>query len=657
MLAGDAGLCISSPNMDFVPEVPVHRPDADFTFFADGMLHTFELYKCPQGYDHEEPHGVAAPANPQILADRSLAAHPLLDEQSVLPAWKDTAIPWVAMGPRDFATSLDLPDQAIGFLARPLVERLRSAARDVIAVVDAVCVRKYGAVEGQDPDVARQCQGRSTFIWHRIKCLWRAISRLQELLMSSFDVLLWFREAQRILLEARAWATYESVVTRRLTDPMGDHSARVLPLRGAITSNVTVVEELWRIGVPVWYLQPVHTLISNSTIIKVNEVVSASRFMSQNPTMQHEKHNAPAPAWGHSSTVNPLTENLTAQIRRYSLTSKPRLRTIPVWEEQTVKEEPAQYASGVPSNNGQASASGRGAMGKKKAKGRSGKRGAQDPQRQPPPTSPPPPLWLSSIADCWKEAVTSVGTLHPHESKALLYPCISSTRKVPLWACGYTTGFGSWRIALEGAYHAIAITPTGPQPLSSPKDIARLPPAPQPTKHLRTSDAPPSQNDRNRKRPRDRLDISVRFGVHAGIPPYTGDETPMWRAREVTRADADTDRRLAAEVVWELSVLLFQLELLDLDPELAPASGTARLTAADREFLLPALWSDEQTFYPAWMPAESQPCLYSPSWRTRKFVVEDVYLPFERRVLVFYMQSFHRVRGRMPTLPLVCPAP
>ncbi|PCH40508.1 hypothetical protein WOLCODRAFT_150560 [Wolfiporia cocos MD-104 SS10] len=58
---------VSSPNMDFVPKVPIHNSDIEFSYNADSMLGAFELFKWPASYNNVVPHTIAALINPILL--------------------------------------------------------------------------------------------------------------------------------------------------------------------------------------------------------------------------------------------------------------------------------------------------------------------------------------------------------------------------------------------------------------------------------------------------------------------------------------------------------------------------------------------------------------------------------------------------------------
>ena len=63
----------------------------------------------------------------------------------------------------------------------------------------------------------------------------------------------------------------------------------------------------------------------------------------------------------------------------------------------------------------------------------------------------------------------------------------------------------------------------------------------------------------------DRLDINVHFGVKGGFVLYTQEEPVFWRSSKAAAQYARTHEPVWAEVVWEISVNQFRLQLLHLD--------------------------------------------------------------------------------------------
>lgn len=91
--ATNGTLWVSTPNMDFVPQVPTHVEDRPFTYFADGMLGPFEFMKWPQAYFEPEPHCIAAPGNP-FLMQGGPDGSPIQYTGPDLPTFHDTGLPW-----------------------------------------------------------------------------------------------------------------------------------------------------------------------------------------------------------------------------------------------------------------------------------------------------------------------------------------------------------------------------------------------------------------------------------------------------------------------------------------------------------------------------------------------------------------------------------
>ena len=143
-----------------------------------------------------------------------------------------------------------------------------------------------------------------------------------------------------------------------------------------------------------------------------------------------------------------------------------------------------------------------------------------------------------------------------------------------------------WRIALEGRYYAVKYQwPKGVRPQASSSDIDRLPSPPPTIKKARLDSIPvrtPAQvHTRQRaldqvasvkaaKRLAERADVHVRFGIFGGFGPYDPSSVFQWGDMKVDRRMADKGEVLWKEIVWELSILNFYLEFLQLDRDLIP---------------------------------------------------------------------------------------
>ena len=243
-----------------------------------------------------------------------------------------------------------------------------------------------------------------------------------------------------------------------------------------------------------------------------------------------------------------------------------------------------------------------------------------------------------------------------------------------------------WRVALEGKYYHTSFDHITVKPKSDPADIAKLPPAPPDLKRRRTepSDTATSNKGTQHRRIATRIDINVRFGVHAGFEPYDATERASW-GRVALNADdiaSQHDHALVREVVWELSVASFRLELLDLDQTILHTVYQHQdgSLAARRESLVCHIWQNGFV-RPTWEDSVECDPLSSPSWEVRLPAVKQLafivsawpggqrfrswntslavngaaFSRFEYDVLLFYSRTFSELRGRRPILPLIRP--
>ncbi|EMD38690.1 hypothetical protein CERSUDRAFT_94227 [Gelatoporia subvermispora B] len=243
----------------------------------------------------------------------------------------------------------------------------------------------------------------------------------------------------------------------------------------------------------------------------------------------------------------------------------------------------------------------------------------------------PPPAWVPQVYVAWASVLARYPELHSqHPAKTLAYHlppphlffaenantgqrfhgwlrirpwCIKQVL-VPPSDGKILMATTQWRIALEGKYVRTKYNPNASVlPKSHPADMAKLPPPsgePPSSAVKRSRDEgeqddvhKPTTNPRHLKRYCDRLDISVRFNVHAGFTPHSSSASFTWGKERIDRARADSDRTLWAEIVWELSILDFRFELLDLDREMVPHIYLDLTSALKREDLIKSVWSEQ----------------------------------------------------------------
>ena len=123
--------------------------------------------------------------------------------------------------------------ERVGILAPPIWDQLDFGAQETTRMAQRVCDVRYPPHDDLPAAVAKEHNGRRAFIGDRLQALAQAVTKLKEIPMVRNDVLAWFREVQRLLLEVRAWIIYETVLVPRLQTPQHRANlAQVLPIRG-----------------------------------------------------------------------------------------------------------------------------------------------------------------------------------------------------------------------------------------------------------------------------------------------------------------------------------------------------------------------------------------------------------------------------------------
>ncbi|PCH38545.1 hypothetical protein WOLCODRAFT_149481 [Wolfiporia cocos MD-104 SS10] len=125
---------VSSPNMDFVPEVPIHNSDVEFSYNADSMLGAFELFKWPASYNNAVPHAIAAPINPVLLQcqhqDYAMCGPPY--------QWQDAEVCFMNVTHEQFTVSGTTERSEVGQINQRTYLRLMRALREAQTVMAEV---------------------------------------------------------------------------------------------------------------------------------------------------------------------------------------------------------------------------------------------------------------------------------------------------------------------------------------------------------------------------------------------------------------------------------------------------------------------------------------------------------------------------------------
>lgn len=162
----------------------------------------------------------------------------------------------------------------------------------------------------------------------RVRTLRSAYDHMRECPMSTFDMVMWYREYQRVLLELRAFINWKDVIAARVADIFFDRPHPVLPLRGVITSNITLVCDMFRCGVPVWWVRPRYTLTTDLVIERLKTQVEPGWIMSTSRIMNHYGMEKETALWIDAPHAQLSRARLHDRLRRFTLTNKPLLEPL-----------------------------------------------------------------------------------------------------------------------------------------------------------------------------------------------------------------------------------------------------------------------------------------------------------------------------------------
>ncbi|KAH9950848.1 hypothetical protein B0H21DRAFT_819001 [Amylocystis lapponica] len=340
--ANNSLLWVSSPNMSWVPEIPMLLPHEPIIYYGDGMLGKLEFMKWPQAYYDVEPHCIAAPLHRALCQigisddDAQGLDFPLSDARGDLSVFNDPDIAWDIFTHHD----VDLHEHQhyfeVGSLRVAFCRRLGQAVDEVERMAGEGFEQRVN-LAASEAEVTK-IMGEFAFQGERVETLRTIYEQLRATPMSTFDIKMWFREFQRVLLELRAFVIYHRVVRRRLDDSTLHQPWPVLPLRGVITQDVFTVKALFWIGVPVWYIRPRFTLTSHTIIIRIRTQIPAAGLFSTKKFMSHHGHVEETKQWLDAPQTQALRGNAQDKLRRFTQMSRVVLQPLKVYSLERVSQ-------------------------------------------------------------------------------------------------------------------------------------------------------------------------------------------------------------------------------------------------------------------------------------------------------------------------------
>ena len=128
---------VSSPNMYWTPEIPLHMPGDSVICFADGTYGKLDFIMWPQANYRVEPHCTAAPMHPRLCRvdlDDATGLAPAFgtrDDDGALPLYEDPEIAWCMIDETDVTVQHHTESGNVAMLRPQLLVRMRRAFEEV----------------------------------------------------------------------------------------------------------------------------------------------------------------------------------------------------------------------------------------------------------------------------------------------------------------------------------------------------------------------------------------------------------------------------------------------------------------------------------------------------------------------------------------------
>ncbi|KAH9830169.1 uncharacterized protein C8Q71DRAFT_717264 [Rhodofomes roseus] len=645
----DEKAVVTTPNATWMPEFPVAAPGRISTR-EDGRWGPQEYTLWPQLYHRKVLHHACIPVQGQEIDGFNLDIDDLWD-----------SVPW-----NGWAASSECGVPDLGFLDKPYLYILKATA---------------GRIDANYQMSARsQREDHNKFGAQLLSTVDQAIDQLTILPMSRARAIALAAHVQRLLLELCGLLVLYEIVQPRVLDP-NNVAKNVLAVRGAFTTEAGTAQVLFRVGIPVWYIQPLTRLVRvvevhtfpTAIASRLSEEVSRPQLLSDGGDLagvvQHPGD------WPFAMQQEVLKTLLGVKIPRLS-------SAVPV----SSGPPPAKKAkSDVPGHPKPEHAGPAAPGGSSRRSTRRGKRAA--PQQQPPlhPSQRYQSLEGCAVATVWADALAAVGTLATPPSPSTYYwppPFLfeGGGEKCNRYYHNYARirqfcrqrlldptlraeplRIAEWRDALWGDYRTQSVDVTSPDMDKRTKERRQLQQA-----------------------------IRRLFAGVAELPSYDAATSPSWGARAVSVDDAK-EGSFHAQVLWEVHEVNWRCEMRELDAELTQSREWDTLARWEREARVSRIWSSIGSglrLWPCWENDETTRAQWTYSddeadqSHARSTLCEllaviarwpglpeelkvfpdaamdwpsDKFTTVQRIAVEFYVHTFVRVFKRLPIPPAVVP--
>ncbi|PIL27282.1 hypothetical protein GSI_10429 [Ganoderma sinense ZZ0214-1] len=264
------GFVFTSPNMDFVPDYPVHKEVINTN--EDGRWGLHEYSRWPQPYVDSMMHLACIPRQP------ALPHLPRVLFKSLHPS-------------SDWTERIELMVKGLGFVYQETRSELAKAAN--------LAIQRFHATK----NVRENVQRYGDFL---VMLLRQVVDRMTYVASHSRTAIAVAAHVQRLCLELAGLKTYVELVVPRLESTV-DFSPTLLPVLGGFVRDLTDAQTWCRLGLPVWLIQP---LTQELVIWRVVDPVGLPSGMSDSPCSPPILHKTGSFVFAPNVTGNWLTSML-----------------------------------------------------------------------------------------------------------------------------------------------------------------------------------------------------------------------------------------------------------------------------------------------------------------------------------------------------------
>lgn len=601
--------------MTYVPEYPFIDSDGLY-IREDGTWGPHEYTRWPQMYSSLNFHHFCIPIMPRII--RSLTSTIDFTTDSIL---------WHEFVENDWMKIESGPEELDILICGLLKEERRLELAQAFYLYRQRARERCASSEFKEGSDLRLVETLSTLGQ-------QAIERLSNTPGPYYACLVTARELQRLTLEFVGYINLVDVVRPRMRNPMY-RADQPLPYRGVFSPAADVVQELYRIGIPTWYIRDAMVIGPTTKIFSVGHSLPVSAFVrTLRPTYMdrtvfigdfqpiHTNLRSPTGELAPDSAIT----DLVSVMRTYSRGSSHPQQRLPSTDcsgpsssrIRSVQPSVSRPEVVRPSKHKrQGSDSVQASSAPKRRKEEKGK------QETPPGslmfTIPdglvPGTRDLPSVAKHWLAAVKSIG-LHkkkrpddaasffhpppflfdPHDTERLARYYLNYVRIERFLRQRMKEGslFGhqaykirQWRDVLYGDYsRSKEIDPATTSAL-----VIQVNDTVKPGSRSTSSDRG-STRMHDRKKRGGAAEVRVTFAVQGKFEPYSPDMVVTWwrTGEKVTLNDVKSNRRLRQEILWDLHATGFIHDLWTIDMALVPRSGMTPAQVMERSLLLASVY-------------------------------------------------------------------